>query len=264
MPDWMKKKDCCYEKKSKVRRNSLEETILTSLSVAACMWGAHPTSAVVRRAQSRQPATSASLPTNRHARLRLCAVLSVSAAEAGRRGTATAAPSIFPGMRLSAATPFFVFAMLWHLAACWFPHSADTGLFLGRGCCCVFFFLSVSFFLCGSRSLNGSAGERVLVNTHSQRRRIRKTSSVTARQLAHTSKCSPFDRSAPSRRHRRCCWRGGDVRSLAALRAFSWAKFATRLWFGQAAFVKNMTADYIFNLQCVQVEVFLFFFFCLW
>lgn len=121
MPDWMKKKDCCYEKKSKVRRNSLEETILTSLSVAACMWGAHPTLAVVRRAQSRQPATSASLPTNRHARLRLCAVLSVSAAKAGRRGTATAAPSIFPGMRLSAATPLFVFAMLWHLAACCFP-----------------------------------------------------------------------------------------------------------------------------------------------
>jgi len=126
------KNDCCYEKKRKVKGNSLEETILTSLSVAACMWGAHPTSAVVRRAQSRQPATSASLPTNRHARLRLCAVLSVSAAEAGRRGTATAAPSIFPGMRLSVATPlsvffffFFLFAMLWH-SCCMLSPSPPT------------------------------------------------------------------------------------------------------------------------------------------
>ncbi len=70
-------------------------------------------------------------------------------------------------------------------------HSADTGLFLGRGCCV--FFLCVCVYVCAcacaSRSLHGSAGQRVLVNTHSQRRRIcRKTSSLTARQLAHTSK----------------------------------------------------------------------------
>lgn len=47
-------------------------------------------------------------------------------------------------------------------------HSADTGLFLGRGCCCTFIY----FFFCASRSLHGSAGQRVVVNTHSQRRRI--------------------------------------------------------------------------------------------
>lgn len=113
----------------------------------------------MRRAQSRQPATSASLPTNRHARLRLCAVLSVSAAEAGRRGTATAAPRIFPGMRLSVATPLFVSAMLWHPYCMLFP----AVLFLGRGCW---------VFFCSSRSLYRSAGQQVLVNTHSQRRRI--------------------------------------------------------------------------------------------
>lgn len=111
MSDWMARGegggDCCYEKRGKVRGETVwKKPFLTSLCVAACVWGAHPASAVVRRTQSRQPATSPSLPTNRHARLRLCAVLSVSAAEAGRRGTATAAPSIFPGMRRTRATPF--------------------------------------------------------------------------------------------------------------------------------------------------------------
>ena len=133
-----RKKMTVAMKKSKVKRNSLEETILTSLSVAACMWGAHPTLAVVRRAQSRQPATSASLPTNRHARLRLCAVLSVSAAKAGRRGTATAAPSIFPGMRLSLPLRPYSFLQCYGILLHAVSHSADTGLFLGRGCCCAF------------------------------------------------------------------------------------------------------------------------------
>lgn len=145
--EWKKKKECCYEKK----KGKLGETVWKKpfwhpFSLAPCMWGAHPTSAVVRRAQSRQPATSASLPTNRHARLRLCAVLSVSAAEAGRRGTATAAPSIFPGMRLSVATPLFCFcsvmASLQHAGS----RFADTGRFLGRGCLS-FFFLFL-FFVC--------------------------------------------------------------------------------------------------------------------
>lgn len=133
-------------------------------------------------------------------------MLSVSAAEAGRRGTATAAPSIFPGMRLSVATPLFCFcsvmASLQHAGS----RFADTGRFLGRGCLS-FFFLFLFFVCVAHVSLRGSAGQRVLVNT-----RICKTSSLTARQLAHTSKCSPFDRTAPSRRW---CWqRGGDVRSL--------------------------------------------------
>lgn len=88
-------------KKGKVKGNSLEETILTSLHVRS----PPHLSCIVRRAQSRQPATSASLPTNRHARLRLCAVLSVSAAEAGRRGTAT--PNILPGMLRPPLRPFF-------------------------------------------------------------------------------------------------------------------------------------------------------------
>lgn len=190
-------------KKSKVRGNSLEETILTSL--CGCLHvrsrGAHPTSAVVRRAQSRQPATSASLPTNRHARLRLCAVLSVSAAKAGRRGTATAAPSIIPGMRLSAATPFSFLQCSGIFAACCFSHSAGTGFNLGRGCC-VFFLPHVA-----SVVAQGAAG----LGKHSQRRRICKTASLTARQLAHTSKCSPFDGCARKRCRCRfycccCCW----------------------------------------------------------
>ncbi len=110
--------------------------------------------------------------------------------------------------------------------------------------CCVFF--------CGSRSLHGSAGERVLVNTHSQRRRICKTSSLTARQLAHTSKCSPFDRSAPSRSR---WWRGGDVARCCDACIF-WAKICNEVMIWPGGIRQNMTADYIFNLQCVQVEVF--------
>ena len=59
-------------------------------------------------------------------------------------------------------------------------HSADIGLFLGRGCCCafiLFYFISFFnffffFFCCASRSLHGSAGQRVLVNARSQRGRI--------------------------------------------------------------------------------------------
>ncbi|KAK2822760.1 hypothetical protein Q5P01_022825 [Channa striata] len=68
--------------------------------------GARPTSAVVSRAQCRQPAASnqrvsacqwACSARLGSAQARLGSG-SVSAAEAGRRGTATAAPSIFPVM----------------------------------------------------------------------------------------------------------------------------------------------------------------------
>lgn len=92
---------------------SLEETIVTSLlrGVAACMRGASPPRLSCSEEEpspgSQQPASSPFPPANRHARLSLRALLSDSAARAERRGTATAAPSIFPGMRRSRVNALF-------------------------------------------------------------------------------------------------------------------------------------------------------------
>lgn len=63
---------CCYEKSSKVGRNSLEETILHIPARSVPRLGCSEEN------PARQPATSPSLPTNRHALLRLCAQLSLS------------------------------------------------------------------------------------------------------------------------------------------------------------------------------------------
>lgn len=150
----------------------MEETIPTSLHVRR----PPHLSCIVRSAQSRQPATSASLPTNRHARLRLCAVLSLSSRSWAQGNCDAEHP---PRYAPSAATPFFLslaFATCgmqflpllpneWGVAVAW----------------CDYF----SLYACGSRSLHDLGS----VNTVSS-----EDASAKPRQLAHASKCSPVDR----------------------------------------------------------------------
>ena len=96
--------------------------------------------------------------------------------------------------------------------------------------------------------------------THLQKKTKQQPCSLTALQLAHTSKCSPFDGAAPSGRR----WeRGGDGAPAAGLRAFLGEKFEQRdpdLVKRRFFIVKTQTADYVFNLGSVQVEKVFFFF----
>lgn len=98
---------CCYEKRSKVGRNSLEETILHPCVESS----AHVRSPPRLSCSEENPVQAASnqpVPAYQWAGSAQAPHSSVSAAE--RRGTATAAPSISPGMRLSQLRPDFLAA----------------------------------------------------------------------------------------------------------------------------------------------------------
>lgn len=125
-------------------------------------------------------------------------MLSVSAAEAGRRGNCDCRAKHLPRY-----APLRRYALIRSSqCSCCVLFVRPPARLLGRGCRgCV-------FSPCGSRSVSRSAGQQVLVNIHSQRRRICKSSSLAARQLAHTSTRSPFEPPPPPPP-----WRGGDVRS---------------------------------------------------